>query len=367
MKKYILTGLIISSFTWCFAADLTRYKNVEFVENLTVTQPTIVEITNLSNLGNYVVTDDNGNYIEQQSQTIRKSKIILPLQAEGCINICKNAITLADGNLDTTFDFPLQSAGIQKGKIKIIYAKPLETDSILFQTTSDSYAPTVFTLVIDGKRVLNTMQGGSAHFPKMIAQSIEIEFDYDQPIRFTEVGIGFNKEEMVTNTVRFVYQPNTKYALYLDSSLERETIPSPAINLFANNKVTGVKLEASHKNPLYKERDVDNDGIVDGIDNCPRQVNPDQKDSNGNGIGDICDDYDYDGVPTYIDNCQDVINSDQKDADKDGIGDACDDDESRLTEKYKWMPWVVFAGVFWIVIAMAYEIIKKRKERDDLE
>lgn len=35
--------------------------------------------------------------------------------------------------------------------------------------------------------------------------------------------------------------------------------------------------------------DTDNDGIPDSIDNCPFIYNPDQADSNGNGVGDVCD------------------------------------------------------------------------------
>ena len=35
--------------------------------------------------------------------------------------------------------------------------------------------------------------------------------------------------------------------------------------------------------------DTDGDGICDSVDNCPNVPNPDQKDSNRNGIGDACD------------------------------------------------------------------------------
>jgi len=35
--------------------------------------------------------------------------------------------------------------------------------------------------------------------------------------------------------------------------------------------------------------DADGDGVQDAIDNCPTVANPDQTDSNGNGIGDACD------------------------------------------------------------------------------
>ena len=35
--------------------------------------------------------------------------------------------------------------------------------------------------------------------------------------------------------------------------------------------------------------DFDNDGAPDTADNCPNTPNPDQADSDGNGIGDACD------------------------------------------------------------------------------
>ncbi len=35
--------------------------------------------------------------------------------------------------------------------------------------------------------------------------------------------------------------------------------------------------------------DSDGDGICDDVDNCPKVPNPDQKDSNGNGVGDVCE------------------------------------------------------------------------------
>lgn len=37
------------------------------------------------------------------------------------------------------------------------------------------------------------------------------------------------------------------------------------------------------------ESDVDDDGAVDALDNCPLVANPDQRDSNGNGVGDACE------------------------------------------------------------------------------
>ena len=75
--------------------------------------------------------------------------------------------------------------------------------------------------------------------------------------------------------------------------------------------------------------DTDFDGVVDGSDNCPDVFNPDQTDSDGNGVGDACEppppaDGDGDGVPDDIDNCPATPNADQADSDGNGVGDACD-------------------------------------------
>ena len=70
--------------------------------------------------------------------------------------------------------------------------------------------------------------------------------------------------------------------------------------------------------------DNDNDGYFDTIDNCPNISNPDQSDTNGDGIGDICSDLDQDGLLDEYDNCPLISNPNQQDSDGDGIGDDCD-------------------------------------------
>jgi len=64
--------------------------------------------------------------------------------------------------------------------------------------------------------------------------------------------------------------------------------------------------------------DVDEDGWCEqnvwGVaDNCPAVWNPDQRDGDGDGVGDVCD------------NCPIIWNPDQRDEDGDGVGDACCD------------------------------------------
>jgi gliding motility-associated-like protein len=73
--------------------------------------------------------------------------------------------------------------------------------------------------------------------------------------------------------------------------------------------------------------DIDGDGILNSLDNCPEIANADQADLDNDGIGDVCDDdIDGDGVLNTEDNCVDVANPSQGDADNDGIGDECDED-----------------------------------------
>ncbi len=100
--------------------------------------------------------------------------------------------------------------------------------------------------------------------------------------------------------------------------------------------------------------DADSDGVCDvgayastrwctkgKNDNCPSVQNPDQLDSDGNGVGDACDttlnldvcgpDPDGDTIGSACDNCVDVANTDQFDQDGDGLGDLCDRKHVRLS------------------------------------
>lgn len=104
--------------------------------------------------------------------------------------------------------------------------------------------------------------------------------------------------------------------------------------------------------------DIDEDGIPNGIDNCPYDANPDQRDPDNDSIGFVCDDdndndgipdiddqcpltptntasaqctpenqdSDNDGIVNLEDNCPDTRNVGQTDHDGDGIGSACDPD-----------------------------------------
>jgi hypothetical protein len=72
-------------------------------------------------------------------------------------------------------------------------------------------------------------------------------------------------------------------------------------------------------------QDTDGDMILDSVDNCPSVPNIDQRDTDGDFLGNVCDpDDDNDTVQDTGDNCQFAANTDQSDFDRDRIGDACD-------------------------------------------
>ena len=55
------------------------------------------------------------------------------------------------------------------------------------------------------------------------------------------------------------------------------------------------------------------------------------------------------------DNCVNEPNRNQRDTDSDGIGDVCDQEESRITEKYPWIPW----------LGIGFEIVSLESEQDE--
>ena len=76
-----------------------------------------------------------------------------------------------------------------------------------------------------------------------------------------------------------------------------------------------------------RARDLDDDGVRDLVDNCPRVANRAQDNLDNDSLGDACDpDIDGDGVNNTVDNCPFLNTANRIDLDNDGRGDPCDPD-----------------------------------------
>jgi len=97
------------------------------------------------------------------------------------------------------------------------------------------------------------------------------------------------------------------------------------------------RIEVLLGNLNIPQSDADDDTVPDSIDNCPVNFNPNQEDTDGDGIGDACNDAndaDGDEYSNSLDNCPNIANPSQTDTDGDGIGDACNDANDADGDEY---------------------------------
>ena len=101
------------------------------------------------------------------------------------------------------------------------------------------------------------------------------------------------------------------------------------IEISTDTPVVYATLRANPKYNTYTLFDKDNDWVEDSLDNCPNHYNPDQKDNNSDGKGNMCSDVDTDGYLGYEDICPYLYNPKQYDINSNGIGDACEFDKDK--------------------------------------
>lgn len=277
---------------------------------------------------------------------------------------------LTDENTQTFVDLPISTAGRGEATIELSADNPVTASSLTFLLGEHAALPVSVTVsivsLVDGKEHIVLLrqrpQEQTVDFPRMTSRLWKVTFVYAQPLRLAELRLAEeNLSTESTRTLRFLAVPGRAYRVYMDPDHFVAINTGEAGDLSSDKGVLRLSPIGTTLNPLYQFADFDNDWTPDIFDNCVLVANEDQGDVDGNGRGDACDDFDKDGIMNSKDNCQNDPNVSQIDNDGDKIGDVCDQEESRVTERYAWIPWVGmgFAGL----VVMLLVILVLRKQR----
>lgn len=276
-------------------------------------------------------------------------------------------VSLVDGDSETFTEYAVSNDGQMSQNSIVLKANQQITTSSL-TLNLDEFVALPKTIQIstrdtkEPKIILakTPMRSSTINFPEVTAKSFQIDFEYAQPLRIRELSLNpIIASDENKNFVRFLAHPGKSYDVYFnaDRYVKIETGERP--NLRSDENVFKSNVLSIMKNVLYTKADSDSDGVPDEIDNCVKFENANQDDIDGNGRGDVCDDFDRDGVVNVEDNCPDEPNRSQKDSDLDKIGDVCDEEESRFFAKYPWLPMtlIIMTGV--MVIGLFLIVLKK--------
>lgn len=331
--------------------QLSAFQSYKNIENLNLLVPTVVEVP--------FASDETIGYdvavLENETQTFQPWILTSEVEDQ---SLATDEEALLDKNTLTYAEYEVPEEG--KGIIEIILIaeEPIRSSSLTFLLDRYVALPTHITLTIhDGtleKEVLSRtpMKSTRVTFPETEASEWVIRLEYSQLLRISEIELEqLHEGENTNKAIRFLAQPDATYTVYFNADRPVDIQTGEAGNLSQDEGVKVLPLIESEKNNAYQKEDTDEDGIPNETDNCVSVANPEQTDADGNDRGDECDDYDRDGVINSKDNCPDDPNRDQGDEDGDGVGDTCDDEESRLTEKYPWLPWV---GMGFAVAVIAF-------------
>lgn len=350
------------------------FRQVKVIDGQDIVVPTVVEVPFsddlMSRKGFLVRERDTGRFVSSYlKETFSKKPTKLYVETSDHIS----AQQIVDGNSSTGIDYVLPEN--RKGNVKIILTseKPITASAFFVELAQNVALPLLIdihaidengndTVIVSNHR----MSYEKVSFPQTTATQWMVEFTYGQLLRIQELRfLEDDVEAQVTRSLRFLAQPHFTYEIYFDPDRTTTINIGERGDLVSDTGVLVLEQSASSQNLLYKQADVDEDGVVDVYDNCVNLSNPDQLDSDNNGRGDLCDDFDRDGRINAFDNCPNLPNRAQQDEDGDGIGDVCDDVESRFTERYYWVPWAGM-GVALLVVIGLFTLVGRRPADEEI-
>lgn len=341
----------------------SAFQQVQYVTVSDIVVPTVVSvpINPASHTSRtYAVYDDaTGEFVASQLFT-QTDVIDLVNRAEvESVNVV--AARLVDNSRVTSVDFPVSETAESRVVVTLFNNKsePITADRVQLDLAQHVSLPTTISVraLVDGemKTVVapRAVQRSVVTFPETTAATFTIELTYVQPLRINEINLSQGRVvSEASHELRFVAEPGAYYAVYSNPDRSVSLPRVERIQLSSDEDVRLVNATQPEQNIYFVSADVDEDGVRDLLDNCVRVANPDQTDLNGNQKGDACEDFDRDGVLNHVDNCQGDPNRNQSDEDSDGIGDVCDDEESRVTERHAWVPWVGMALALLVIIVL---------------
>ncbi|MFH1481917.1 MAG: thrombospondin type 3 repeat-containing protein [Patescibacteria group bacterium] len=352
---------------------ISAFRSYKDVSNISINVPTVVEVPFLDDFierFDFAVFDKTTNSFEPHFFKQEINKTVFSVNTNPSIN---SANLMNDNNTQTYADFSLPENEQGHAQIVLSSVVPI-TSSVLTTLLDNNVALPSFVEIrafVDGQsRIVvanQRMDQQTIHFPQTTSNEWTISFTFGQPLRISE--LRFNQDNITINAraIRFLAQPAHSYCIYFDSDRSVMAPVGEAGNLVSAEDIFVVSAILSQNNPNYIIADVDGDGVADIRDNCVSVANADQLDVNNNGRGDACDDFDQDGIINSKDNCPNNPNVNQEDIDGDKIGDACDKEESRITERHAWIPWVGIgfaATVLIVLFALTAKSTQRTEQKD---
>lgn len=190
----------------------------------------------------------------------------------------------------------------------------------------------LFPAALDGTQWMKELPDGSMHYVAYYGDYMYVTILKDGGVNeWTKLPISYQCTENNDGTIGYETFYSFSGKVFLSSTYERSfTVwgtcdiksqnatynisgtPYPLIKIY--DEGVGYDLIATDWSPYPEDYDSDSDGFCDpgkpsptcrGSDNCPINFNPDQKDSDNDGVGDVCD------------NCWEIFNPDQHDSDAD--------------------------------------------------